>query len=56
MKVIKQLMHWMSKGIRIYYIIDNDDETLRKFAGFKMGSLKIVNKWCVSTLKRKKDR
>lgn len=44
MKVIKQLMHWMSKGIHIYYITGNHDEMIRKFAGFKMGSLKIVNK------------
>jgi UDP-2,3-diacylglucosamine pyrophosphatase LpxH len=44
MKVIKYLMHWMSKGVKIYYVTGNHDEMLRKFAGFKMGSLKIVNK------------
>jgi UDP-2,3-diacylglucosamine pyrophosphatase LpxH len=44
MKVIKHLMLWMSKGIKIYYITGNHDEMIRKFAGFKMGSLKIVNK------------
>ncbi len=44
MKVIKELMHWMSKGVKIYYITGNHDEMLRKFVGFKMGSLKIVNK------------
>ncbi len=44
MKVIKQLMQWMSKGVKIYYITGNHDEMLRKFVGFKMGSLKIVNK------------
>jgi UDP-2,3-diacylglucosamine pyrophosphatase LpxH len=44
MKVIKHLMHWMSKGVKIYYVTGNHDEMLRKFAGFKMGSLKIVNK------------
>ncbi len=44
MKVIKQIMHWMSKGVKIYYITGNHDEMLRKFVGFKMGSLKIVNK------------
>lgn len=44
MKVIKQLLHWLSKGIKIYYITGNHDEMIRKFAGFKMGSLKIVNK------------
>ena len=44
MKVIKQIMHWMSKGVKIYYITGNHDEMLRKFVGFKMGTLKIVNK------------
>jgi len=44
MKVIKHLMHWMSKGVKIYYVTGNHDEMLRKFEGFKIGSLKIVNK------------
>lgn len=44
MKVIKHLMHWMSKGVKIWYITGNHDELLRKFVGFKMGSFKIVNK------------
>ena len=44
MKVVKHLMSWMSKGVKIYYITGNHDEMLRKFVGFKMGSLKIVNK------------
>jgi UDP-2,3-diacylglucosamine pyrophosphatase LpxH len=44
MKVVKQLMSWMSKGVKMYYITGNHDEMLRKFVGFKMGSLKIVNK------------
>lgn len=44
MKVIKHLSGWISKGMKMYYIPGNHDEMLRKFAGFKMGSLKIVNK------------
>lgn len=44
MKVVKQLMSWMGKGVKIYYVTGNHDEMLRKFVGFKMGSLKIVNK------------
>jgi len=44
MRVIKHLMGWMSKGVKIYYITGNHDEMLRKFTGFKMGSLRIVNK------------
>ena len=44
MKVVKHLMGWMSKGIRIYYVTGNHDEMLRKFVGFNIGSMKIVNK------------
>jgi UDP-2,3-diacylglucosamine pyrophosphatase LpxH len=44
MKVVKHLMNWVSKGIKIYYVTGNHDEMLRKFCGFKMGSLRIVNK------------
>ena len=44
MKVVKYLMHWMSKGVKIYYVTGNHDEMLRKFVGFKMGTLRIVNK------------
>src|ERR1017187_7254264 len=44
MKVIKQLLSWMSKGVKIYYVTGNHDEMLRKFVGFKNGSLQIVNK------------
>jgi len=44
MKVIKQLISWMGKGVTTYYITGNHDEMLRKFEGLKMGSLKIVNK------------
>jgi UDP-2,3-diacylglucosamine pyrophosphatase LpxH len=44
MKVVKQLMHWVTKGKKTYYITGNHDEMLRKFAGLKMGSFTIVNK------------
>ena len=42
--VIRQIIKWSSKGAKVYYIPGNHDELLRKFAGFKMGSLQIVNK------------
>src|SRR6185436_18002090 len=44
MQVIQQVIKWISKGVRVYYITGNHDEMLRKFAGFKMGSLSIDNK------------
>lgn len=44
MKVVKHIMAWMGKGVKIFYVTGNHDEMLRKFAGFKMGSFRIVNK------------
>ncbi|MEO8416186.1 MAG: UDP-2,3-diacylglucosamine diphosphatase [Ginsengibacter sp.] len=44
MKIIKHVMGWMSKGVKIYYVPGNHDEMLRKFCGFKMGPFHIVNK------------
>ncbi len=44
MKIIKHLISWMSKRIKVYYITGNHDEMLRKFSGLKMGSFKIVDK------------
>ncbi len=44
MKVIKLIMQWIAKGIKVHYITGNHDELLRKFVGFNMGSLSIVNK------------
>ncbi len=44
MKVVKILMEWVSKGVKVHYITGNHDELLRKFAGFNMGTFSIVNK------------
>jgi UDP-2,3-diacylglucosamine pyrophosphatase LpxH len=44
MKVVRHLIGWISKGVKTYYVTGNHDEMLRKFTGFKLGSLKIVNK------------
>ena len=44
MRVIKHLTGLMAKRVKIFYVTGNHDEMLRKFVGFKMGPLKIVNK------------
>jgi UDP-2,3-diacylglucosamine pyrophosphatase LpxH len=44
MLVVKYLLGLVAKGVKVYYVTGNHDEMLRKFAGSKMGSLKIVNK------------
>ena len=44
MRIVKQIFGMAAKGVEIYYVTGNHDEMLRKFEGFTMGSLKIVNK------------
>jgi UDP-2,3-diacylglucosamine pyrophosphatase LpxH len=44
LKIIKHLTTLLTKGTMIYYITGNHDELLRKFEGFELGKLKIVNK------------
>lgn len=44
MKVIKLIMQWISKGVKVHYVTGNHDEMLRKFVGFQLGSFSIVNK------------
>ncbi len=44
MKVVKHIIGLMSKGVDVTYVTGNHDEMLRKFEGFELGSLRIVNK------------
>lgn len=44
MKVIKHITSLLARGTKVYYVTGNHDEMLRKFKGFKLGSLEIVNK------------
>lgn len=44
MKIVKHIVHLISKKVKIYYITGNHDEMLRKFTGLKMSSLEIVDK------------
>ncbi len=44
MRVVKHITGLLAKRVKVYYVTGNHDEMLRKFVGFKMGSLKIVNK------------
>jgi UDP-2,3-diacylglucosamine pyrophosphatase LpxH len=53
MRIIKQIFGMAAKGVQVYYVTGNHDEMLRKFEGFTMGTIKIVNK-VVLTLDGKK--
>lgn len=44
MKVVKDIVSFISSGIPVYYITGNHDDMLRRFTDFEMGSFKIVNK------------
>jgi UDP-2,3-diacylglucosamine pyrophosphatase LpxH len=45
LKVIRQLIKMMEKGVRVIYITGNHDEFLRKFSGTTIGRLEIVNQY-----------
>jgi UDP-2,3-diacylglucosamine pyrophosphatase LpxH len=53
MKIIKQIFSMAAKGVEVYYVTGNHDEMLRKFEGFTMGTLKIVNKVVLEVDSRK---
>lgn len=44
MKVVKSILNLAAKGCQVYYITGNHDETLRKFAGLRIGNFEICNK------------
>ena len=44
MKVIKYIIGLAAKNVETFYVTGNHDETLRKFSGLEIGSLKIVDK------------
>lgn len=43
-KVIQRIFKMMSTGTKIYYLTGNHDEMLRKFSGFKLGNLELLDK------------
>ncbi|MCF8318945.1 MAG: UDP-2,3-diacylglucosamine diphosphatase [Sphingobacteriaceae bacterium] len=44
MKVIRQILKFVSNGVPVYYLTGNHDEMLRKFDDFNLGSFSIKNK------------
>jgi UDP-2,3-diacylglucosamine pyrophosphatase LpxH len=44
MRVVRYLAGLAAKGTKIYYLIGNHDELLRKFAGLKLGHFQLDNK------------
>lgn len=54
MEIIRHFIELITQGTPVYYITGNHDETLRKFDGYKLGSLKIVNKLVLTLDNNKK--
>jgi UDP-2,3-diacylglucosamine pyrophosphatase LpxH len=44
MMVVKHLIGLIAKDVPVYFIPGNHDEMIRRFKGFRLGSLKITNK------------
>ena len=44
LKIVRQIIKMMEQGTRVYYIIGNHDEALRRFVGLSVGNLYVVNK------------
>lgn len=44
LNVLRRILKYVSAEVPVYYLTGNHDETLRKFADFELGSLKLVNK------------
>lgn len=53
LKVVRQLIKLMEKGVQLFYVTGNHDEFLRKFESFEIGKLKMVNQ-LILTLDGKK--
>ena len=44
MAVLKEILNMLSKGVKVYYLVGNHDEVLRKFGRFSLGNISIQNK------------
>lgn len=44
LKVIKQIISLLTKGVRVYYLTGNHDEMLRKFSEFSLGNFTLADK------------
>jgi len=53
MQVIKHLTGLMTRNTKVIYLTGNHDEMLRKFAGFRLGSLQIENKLLLTIQSKK---
>lgn len=43
-KIIRQLLKFVSNGVKVHYVVGNHDETFRRFLHFELNGFNIVNK------------
>ena len=48
LKVLRQLLKMMEKGVKVVYITGNHDEMMRKFSGLKLDNFEIANQYCLN--------
>lgn len=44
LQIIKKIISFATKGVKVYYITGNHDEKLRKFSNTKMGNIQVLDK------------
>ncbi len=44
LKIVREIIKMVELGTKVYYVIGNHDEALRRFVGVKLGNISIVNK------------
>jgi UDP-2,3-diacylglucosamine pyrophosphatase LpxH len=53
MKVIRQLLRMIEKGVQVVYITGNHDDVFRKFNNTKLGNFSIVNQYEITSEEQK---
>ena len=53
LKVIRQLLKMLEKGVRVVYITGNHDDVFRKFNNTRLGNFSIVNQYEMSIADKK---
>lgn len=48
LKVIRQIIKMMERGVMVHYITGNHDEFLRQFNNIEIGTLKVSNQLCLN--------
>lgn len=45
MQIILYLLKWAEEGVKVYYLTGNHDEMMRKFVGYNLGDIEVLNEF-----------